>query len=191
MDPEEPTQDSQQQDPQTGPTQDSAFSFGEGGQTGENTGAAEALIPDSQSVISATPGVTGSVAPRRNFNAGSFLGSQMSRSDLLSTQLSVNSRQSGATLLRGDIQRTGALERYLHSDVRSEVRPTSPGVLSSQGNDYFGAAPVIWGTTINIEDSMGMFRDFMSNYTSEGDIEPFYSSYLEHVRCLICLLLFL
>jgi hypothetical protein len=40
---------------------------------------------------------------------------------------------------------------------------------------------VIWGTTINIEDSMAMFRDFMINYVQEGDLEPFYPPYLDHV----------
>lgn len=184
MDPEEPTQESQQ-DPNEA-TQNSAFSFGESGNTAENTLGAQ--IPDSQdqSVISPTP-VHSAPVPARNINAGSFLGSQISRSDLLSTQLSVDSRHSGAVALRrGDIQPTGALEKYLNSEVQSEIRPTSPGFLSSQvasqGQDEFGAAPVIWGTTINIEDSMGMFRDFINNYTKEEENVPFYPTYLEHVK---------
>ena len=180
MDPEEPTQESHHQDSNEA-TQNSAFSFGESGNMEQNTLGAP--IPDSQdqSMISPTPADSAPV--RRNINAGSFLGSQISRSDLLSTQLSVDSRHSGATILRrGDIQPTGALEKYLNSEVRSEIRPTSPGFLSSQGQDAFGTAPVIWGTTINIEDSMDMFRDFINNYKAEGGNVPFYPNYLQRVR---------
>lgn len=116
-----------------------------------------------------------------------FVTSPILRSEVLdlrsipSTQLSVGSSRSPA-LRRGDIQPTGALDRYLASDLRSEIRPTSPatGGESSQ-HDTISAAPVIWGTTINIDNSMEMFRNFINNYSEDEMESPFFPDYLGHV----------
>lgn len=109
------------------------------------------------------------------------------RSDALSlpstqlSQLSLGSERSPAATRRGDIRPSGALDRYLASDLRSEVRPTSPAAMSSRGDGGLGVAPVIWGTTVNIEDSMAMFRNFLNNYAEDEIEDPFYPSYLAHV----------
>lgn len=190
MDPEEPTQPSQNPEDyesgrMEGVTQASASSFGEPTASGPQLDSQ--VIPNSQVQMNSFPDQNNNSLPQDRQNIfgsrASALGSQRTRSDLLSTQLSVNSHQSAISRRRGDINPSGALERYLASDLRSEVRPTSPAHgLSSQGGDPFGAAPVIWGTTVNIEDSMALFKDFISNFRlDEMDQDPFYASLLLQV----------
>jgi DNA replication licensing factor MCM4 len=69
---------------------------------------------------------------------------------------------------RGDVLGTGQLEKYLASE-NTERDLTSVA-------DFSTPAPVIWGTTVTLEESMGMFRDFIQNYSEE--IEPYYHSLL-------------
>lgn len=109
-------------------------------------------------------------------------------SELLSTQLSLGTMSTqgrgsqAARSRRSDIQPTGALERYLASDLNSQQDQRS-NILSSVA-DAGVPLPVIWGTTVTIEDSMTMFRDFITNYTlddEELDATPYYETLLQYV----------
>jgi DNA replication licensing factor MCM4 len=98
----------------------------------------------------------------------------------LSTQLSLGTMSSQRTpsqarSRRGDIQPSHRLERYLASDMQ---RTTDQ--LVSEANIDPPAQQVIWGTTVNIEDSMSMFRDFLLHYAVDG--QPYYNELLEFMN---------
>ena len=101
-----------------------------------------------------------------NMNTRNIMSSMLT-SDRLVSQLSLNSNSTNRHF-RSDLTRNRLLERYLASD------------LSSHNDSELLIPPVIWGTTVNIENSMQMFKDFITNYSVENDT-PFYDSYLAHV----------
>lgn len=72
--------------------------------------------------------------------------------------------------------------------------PSSTGNLDSQVSDPSISVRLIWGTTININEAMGSFRDFLTNFTlqqrktlsnepiREEDNLPFYPRLLSQVK---------
>lgn len=72
--------------------------------------------------------------------------------------------------------------------------PSSTGNLDSQVSDPSISVRLIWGTTININEAMSSFRDFLTNFTleqrkslanepvREEDNLPFYPRLLNQVR---------
>ncbi|KAJ8323951.1 hypothetical protein BDV3_002130 [Batrachochytrium dendrobatidis] len=113
---------------------------------------------------------------------------------------------------RGDINTTGALDRYLaNTDMRVSApvladplsindmsRPPIPlasNLSSGLMTDPVETRKLIWGTTVNIESSMAMFRDFILNFTiahklegtadaviTDADRMPFYDRLLRHLN---------
>jgi DNA replication licensing factor MCM4 len=69
---------------------------------------------------------------------------------------------------RGDLNPSNTLEQFLASENNS-IKLDDPANVDR----------IIWGTTVNIEDSIRMFRDFVLNY-SENDT-PFYNEVLKNV----------
>jgi hypothetical protein len=72
---------------------------------------------------------------------------------------------------RGDIHPTGKLETFLHSDRTHQ----------QEGTDAGDIVQTIWGTTVNIEDVMRSFREFIVTFTEEDQMLPFYNNVLIHV----------
>eukprot|EP00842_Homolaphlyctis_polyrhiza_P003307 jgi/Hompol1/3978/HPOL_006863-RA len=90
---------------------------------------------------------------------------------------------------RGDINPSGALERYLVRDPvvqgASQARSADLAAMSDDiplplpsdaaiGNNAADPAEVrkfIWGTTVNIEASMATFRDFILNFTLKHKLD--------------------
>lgn len=100
---------------------------------------------------------------------------QAAGSDLF-TALSLHSSH---TPKRGDLNPSANLEKFLLSSDRNGSRgPRGPrGANNGLGgaNGFLGtdADPAyidtnIWGTTVNIEDVIGVFRDFVLNYQGCG-----------------------
>ena len=88
---------------------------------------------------------------------------------------------------RGDIHASGALERFLASDhLSSQAADRRLGELRTDATDPINVEQLIWGTTVNIEDSMSMFRDFVLNYSEStnelGERVVFYDGLLRHMK---------
>jgi hypothetical protein len=101
----------------------------------------------------------------------------------LSTQLSlgtisVEGRSPFPRIRRGDVIATGALEKYLASDISTNNAQVENNLLSSAA-DFNIPPPMIWGTTVTLEESMSMFRDFITNFSIQG--EPYYDALLSSV----------
>ena len=110
--------------------------------------------------------------------------------NLLSTQLSLGTGTSQSRSViqrrnRGDVQATGALDRYLASDLPSSNLNSNRGRDLSSAQDVDVPAPVIWGTTISLEDAMTMFKGFITNYAQEDSEDAYYSELLAYVKLLI------
>ncbi|KAI8899989.1 MCM2/3/5 family-domain-containing protein [Globomyces pollinis-pini] len=90
--------------------------------------------------------------------------------------------------IRGDIQPTAALQHYLASELSSQVNGTQTRNDLSSAPDNSNPPPVIWGTTVNIQDSMALFRSFILNYVDPLDQSmniddtPFYLNLLTYLH---------
>ena len=105
---------------------------------------------------------------------------------LLSTQLSLGTGTSQQRAViqrrnRGDVHASGALERYLASDLPSSSARSRGGRDLSSVADVDAPAPVIWGTTISLEDAMSMFKDFITNYAQPDSEDAYYNELLTYV----------
>jgi hypothetical protein len=149
-------------------------------------------MPSQQDLPDSHPQETGNTASsfgETSNQESNLVNSRLMSDVLLSTQLSLGTMSSQpngsqqARSRRGDIHPSGRLERYLASDFSNRNTDTLAPVpeLSSVADPV--AAPVIWGTTVNIDDSMSMFRDFITNYVADDCIDhtPFYNQMLEYV----------
>ena len=117
------------------------------------------------------------------------------RSDmLLSTQLGTGTSQARSTphrRNRGDVRGSGALERYLGADRRYLASDLPSSRLTSglgrdgrdlpSAQDIDAPAPVIWGTTISLEDAMTMFKNFITNYCQQDSEDAYYNELLAFV----------
>ncbi|KAH6570542.1 hypothetical protein BASA50_008269 [Batrachochytrium salamandrivorans] len=114
---------------------------------------------------------------------------------------------------RGDINSSGALDRFLanadlrvpapvsqaihspNSVVSRQPLPLANTLTSEAMTDPVETRKLIWGTTVNIENSMAMFRDFILNFTTAHKLEgvpnatitdadrlPFYDRLLRHLK---------
>lgn len=103
--------------------------------------------------------------------------------DPLFTQLSLGTGHGTPQRRRGDIHPSTALERYLNSETRNPSSQLNAPPEKGEQTDPAQIAKLIWGTTVNIEDSLGMFRDFILNYRDTDAFEqgPFYQPVLQKV----------
>lgn len=61
--------------------------------------------------------------------------------------------------------------------------PGSPGPNGASTNVLQGQeSAVIWGTDVNVVESMEKFRQFLLEFTLEGEDEPLYKSQLEEIH---------
>ncbi|KND01040.1 MCM DNA helicase complex subunit MCM4 [Spizellomyces punctatus DAOM BR117] len=110
---------------------------------------------------------------------------------------------------RGDVTGNRFFERILSQsdqgsqgdapprDLMSDIQgPAVPSSTTNATSDPAAIRMVIWGTTVNIAESMQMFRDFITNFTQsqhaadgnneedmmDQDHEPFYPYYLRQLK---------
>ena len=112
----------------------------------------------------------------------------------LSSQRSVETLGNSSRRRRGDVLQSRALDSFLQSqsDLPLETGRVASSHLTS---DPTAVKRVIWGTNVDVAESMAMFKDFIANFTqalkiratnpeaplSEADQLPFYDHYLSEV----------
>ncbi|KAJ3172971.1 hypothetical protein HDU88_004430 [Geranomyces variabilis] len=109
------------------------------------------------------------------------------------------SSQSTPRHRRGDVSGNRLFERFRNHPSSQADGPLRRNLMEELGNLSSAADPssdpsairtVIWGTTINIAESMQMFRDFLLNFTHADDVNvaeeegprPFYPALLRQLK---------
>ncbi|KAJ3130470.1 hypothetical protein HK098_000035 [Nowakowskiella sp. JEL0407] len=117
------------------------------------------------------------------------------RSDLLAgsqqSQLTINGNPSSGRLPRGDIGNGAPLDRLRQRETASENNDRMTPDLVAENADPGEIRKNIWGTTVDIDTSISMFRNFLRSFKTGmkvsqndplDDEEPFYPQLLAQMK---------
>ena len=138
-------------------------------------------------------GTPSSVASSRRGIGGSRLGTSTQTPTVMGTPRTPIIGSSQIHLPRsefGRTHRTGQSQRYQFPPTPNSNAPSSPGEDDDGEDgddgdnniDLAGRGTVIWGTSVDVNSCVTLFRDFLNNFHVGNDFEPYYIRQLEIMK---------